>query len=311
MISTGLGLRRRRHVDALVTAAMLGPALLVLTGFYLYPIGYNLWISLTDLSFLKLRQGGSFVGLDNYFQVLGGVEFWRVMWRTVFWLTGVSVLLRIFLGLLLALLLESAALRRFRLRTTLRLALLVPWATPPIVAVATWRWLLNPQAGPINRVLLKLGVIAEPYPFLADTRTVWPSIILILVWNTLPVATLAFVAALQSVPRELVEAASLDGAGRVATFRVVTLPHILPTVLIVTLLLVFWTFNNFVYVWLTTGGGPGRYTNVMATDVYLRGFVDFQLGISATIGMVMAVAMGLFGLVYARIGSRWVWAGRL
>jgi len=94
-------------------------------------------------------------------------------------------------------------------------------------------------------------------------------------------------------------------------FRNVTFPHILPTVIIVALLLVFWTFNNFVYVWLTTGGGPGRYTDVLATEVYIRGFVDFQLGASATIGMIMAVLMGLFGLFYSRVIARRALAGRI
>ncbi len=303
--------RRSRRGDVLFAWIMVAPAMLVLGGFYLYPTVYNGWISLTDLSLLHLRQGGAFVGFGNYKSLLSDRDFWLVIWRTAFWLTAVSVIVRVVLALGLALLLESVALRRYRLRTVMRLALIVPWATPPIVAVATWRWMLNPRAGGINRALQWLGVLHGPVPFLADTVTVWPSIVLIIVWNTLPVATLAFVAALQSVPRELTEAASLDGAGRLGIFRNVTLPHILPTVAIVSLLLVFWTFNNFVYVWLTTGGGPGRFTNVLATDVYISGFVEFQLGQSATIGMIMAIAMGIFGLFYSQVGMRRAMAGRL
>lgn len=303
--------RRSRRGDVLFAWIMVAPAMLVLGGFYLYPTIYNGWISLTDLSLLHLRQGGEFVGFGNYTSLLRDRDFWLVIWRTAFWLTAVSVVVRVVLALGLALLLESVALRRYRLRTVMRLALIVPWATPPIVAVATWRWMLNPRAGGINRALQWLGVLHGPVPFLADTVTVWPAIVLIIVWNTLPVATLAFVAALQSVPRELTEAASLDGAGRLGIFRNVTLPHILPTVAIVSLLLVFWTFNNFVYVWLSTGGGPGRFTNVLATDVYISGFVEFQLGRSATIGMIMAIAMGIFGLVYSRVGMRKALAGRI
>jgi multiple sugar transport system permease protein len=180
----------------------------------------------------------------------------------------------------------------------------VPWATPPIVAVAMWRWLLNPQAGGIDRALLWLGLIRQPIAFLADTATVWPAIVLILVWNTLPVATLTLLAALQSVPRELGEAAALDGAGSVLTFRHVTLPHIMPTIMILAMLMTFWTFNNFVYVWLATGAGPGRYTDVLATEVYLRGFVDFNLGSSAAIGVIMAIAMGMLGLLCVRLLQR-------
>ena len=296
--------RRSVRADQVFITLMLAPSLLILATFYLYPMASSVWISLTDLSLLKLRVGGSFVGVANYVDVLGGADFWRVVWNTAFWLTAVSVLVRLVLGMALALLLNSAALLRLRLRTVMRLALLVPWATPPIVAVAVWRWLLNPQAGGINRALLWLGVIDRPVTFLADTATVWPAIVLILVWNTLPVATLTLLAALQSVPRELGEAAALDGAGSVRMFRHVTLPHIMPTVMILAMLMVFWTFNNFVYVWLATGAGPGRYTDVLATEVYLRGFVDFDLGYSAAIGVIMAAAMGSFGLLYVRVLGR-------
>ncbi len=293
--------RRTARADQVFVTLMLAPSLLILAAFYLYPMASSVWFSLTDLSLMKLRQGGSYIGLENYADALGGADFWRVVWNTAFWLTAVSVAVRLVLGMALALLLNSRALLRLRLRTLMRLALLVPWATPPIVAVAVWRWLLHPQAGGISRALLWLGVIRHPVAFLAETATVWPAIVLILVWNTLPVATLTLLAALQSVPRELNEAAALDGAGSVRTFRHVTLPHIMPTVMILAMLMTFWTFNNFVYVWLATGAGPGRYTDVLATEVYLRGFVDFNLGYSAAIGVIMAVAMGTFGLLYVRV----------
>ena len=296
--------RRTARADQVFVTLMLAPSLLILAAFYLYPMASNVWFSLTDLSLMKLRQGGAYIGLANYADALGGADFWRVVWNTAFWLTAVSVVVRLVLGMALALLLNSAALLRLRLRTLMRLALLVPWATPPIVAVAVWRWLLHPQAGGINRALLWLGLTRHPIAFLADTATVWPAIVLIMVWNTVPVATLTLLAALQSVPRELSEAAALDGAGSVRIFRHVTLPHIMPTIMILAMLMTFWTFNNFVYVWLATGAGPGRYTDVLATEVYLRGFVDFNLGSSAAIGVIMAVAMGTFGLSYVRVLGR-------
>lgn len=295
---------RPARADQVFITLMLAPSLLILAAFYLYPMLSSAWFSLTDLSLLGLRRGGTYIGLRNYADALDSADFWRVVWNTAFWLTAVSVVVRLVLGMALALLLHSQALLRLRLRTVMRLALLVPWATPPIVAVAVWRWLLDPQAGGIDRALVWLGVIQRPVAFLADTATVWPAIVLILVWNTLPIATLTLLAALQSVPRELHEAAALDGAGSVRAFRHVTLPHIMPTIAILAMLMVFWTFNNFVYVWLATGAGPGRYTDVLATEVYLRGFVDFNLGYSAAIGVIMAAAMGTFGLLFMRMLGR-------
>ena len=279
---------------------MLAPVFFFLAFFYGYPTLSNLYTSFTDLSLLGLKRGGAFVGLENYARLLSSRDFYRVLWNTLFWLTAVSVVLRLVLGLLLALLLDSATLRRWRLTTASRLVLLVPWATPPIVAVVVWRWLLDGRQGLVNNALEGIGLIDRPIAFLANVDTVWPAIVTIIVWNTLPLVTLTFLAGLQSIPPELNEAAEMDGAGPVQRFFHVTLPHLMPTIVIMALLLVFWTFNNFVYVWLATGAGPGLFTNVLATEIYIKGFIDFELGFSSSVGMVMAALMAVLGLVYFR-----------
>ena len=279
---------------------MLAPIFFFLVFFYGYPTLSNLFNSFTDLSLLGLRKGGEFVGFENYARLLSSRDFYRVFWNTLFWLTAVSVVLRLVLGLALALLLDSATLRRYRLTTASRLVLLVPWATPPIVAVVVWRWLLDGRQGFVNRALEGVGLIDQPIAFLASVDTVWPAIVTIIVWNTLPLVTLTFLAGLQSVPPELKEAAEMDGAGAVNRFFHVTLPHLMPTIVVMALLLVFWTFNNFVYVWLATGAGPGLFTNVLATEIYIKGFIDFELGFSSSVGMVMAALMAVLGLIYFR-----------
>jgi len=281
-------------------ALMLAPIFFFLFFFYGYPTLFNLFNSFTDLSLLGLKTGGAFVGLKNYAELLASRDFYRVLWNTLFWLTAVSVVLRLVLGLLLALLLNSATLRHYRLTTISRLLLLVPWATPPIVAVVVWRWLLDGRQGVINKSLQGIGLIDQPVAFLANVDTVWPAIVTIIVWNTLPLVTLTFLAGLQSVPPELHEAAEMDGAGALQRFFHVTLPHLMPTVVVMALLLVFWTFNNFVYVWLATGAGPGLFTNVLATEIYIKGFIDFELGFSSSVGMVMAAIMAVLGLIYFR-----------
>jgi multiple sugar transport system permease protein len=135
---------------------------------------------------------------------------------------------------------------------------------------------------------------------LADANWVWPSIILIITWNTLPLVTLTFMASLQSLPDELVEAAEIDGASRLQIVRYIYLPHLKPAIVVMAMMSTFWTFNNFIYVWLTTGAGPGTYTNVMATEIYIKGFIDGRLGYSAATGVVMATIMTIFGMVYLR-----------
>lgn len=279
---------------------MLLPAFLVLGAFYVWPSIFNFRVSFTDLDLLSLKKGGKFIGLENYAELLTSDGFRRVVWNTVFWLTIVAVGVRLVLGLLLALLIESKTIRRYRLTTVLRLAMLLPWATPPIVAVVVWRQLLDGRTGFINNVLMDLGVIAQPIAFLADANFVWPALVLIITWNTLPIVTLTLAAALQSVPGELYEAAEMDGTNAFQRFWHVTLPHLRPTLVIMGLLLTIWTFNNFVYVWLATGAGPGTFTNVLATEVYLQGFVNFELGLSSAVGMVMVGVMMVFGLLYFR-----------
>jgi multiple sugar transport system permease protein len=189
------------------------------------------------------------------------------------------------------------------MQTIARLGLLIPWATPPIVAVVIWRWLLEPQ-GAVNRALVGLGILDQPVAFFANVRTVWPAIVTIMVWNTVPLIALSLLASLQSVPEELYEAAELEGANQWQVFRYITLPFLMPAILVLGLMSVFWSFNNFVYVWLATGAGPGTLTNVLATEVYIKAFIDFRLGYSSAIGMVMALLMALFGAVYLRLVAR-------
>ena len=284
----------------LFIALMLAPELVVLALFYAYPVFQNLAISFTDLYLLRLKTGGNWIGLDNYRELFHSPEFGHVLFNTVVWLTIVSVVLRLLMGLGMALLLDSSVLKRLRLATAAKLAILVPWATPPIVAVVVWRWMLDAQNGIINAVLVNLGIVDNPVAFFADLRTVWPSVVTVIVWNTVPLIALSLLASLQSIPDELNEAAALDGASRWQQFRHITLPFLMPTITVLSLMSVFWTFNNFVYVWLSTGAGPGTFTNVLATEIYIKAFVDFRLGYSSAVGIVMALVMAAFGIVYYR-----------
>jgi multiple sugar transport system permease protein len=279
----------------------LVPTFFFLACFYIYPTVFNLETSFTDLSLFGLRKGGEWVGIDNYVEILASGDFRRVVWNTVIWLTIVGVSVRIALGLALAFLLNSPVLKRWRLQTLARILLIVPWATPPVVAIVVWRWLLDPRVGAINDTLMSLGIVDQPVAFLAERLWVWPALITIITWNTLPLVTLTFMASLQSLPEELLEAARIDGASRWQQIRYVYLPHLKPAIIVMVLMSTFWTFNNFVYVWLVTGAGPGLYTNVMATEVYIQAFINGRFGFSAATGIIMATIMTIFGLIYLRV----------
>jgi len=286
--------------DRLFIATMLLPTMVLLVLFYGYPILDNLRISFTDLSLLGMKDGGNWVGLDNYRELARSGELGHILFNTFVWLTATSVALRLLIGLAVALLLNTSSLKHLRVASVARFALLIPWATPPIVAVVIWRFLLE-QHGAVNDALIALGLIDRPIAFFADLRTVWPSIVVIMLWNTVPLIALSLLSSLQTVPEEYYEAAELDGATHWQKFRFVTLPFLMPAILVLGLMSVFWSFNNFVFVWLATGAGPGTFTNVLATEIYLKAFVDFRLGYSSAIGMVMAVIMALFGVFYLRL----------
>ncbi|MBR0787788.1 sugar ABC transporter permease [Bradyrhizobium manausense] len=289
--------------ERLFIVTMLLPAMVLLVLFYGYPIFDNLRISFTDLSLLGMKKGGNWVGLANYRELFHRGDFGHILFNTFVWLTATSVLLRLLMGLGIAVLLNTRAMKKLRLASVARFALLIPWATPPIVAVVIWRFLLE-RNGVVNETLMRLNIISQPIAFLADMRAVWPSIVAIMLWNTVPLIALSLLSSLQTVPEEYYEAAELDGATNWQVFRFVTLPFLMPAILVLGLMSVFWSFNNFVYVWLATGAGPGTFTNVLATEVYLKGFVDFRLGYSSAIGMMMAIIMGAFGILYLRLVAR-------
>ncbi len=287
---------RRRFLPYL----LIIPSLFFLLLCFFVPSVYNVRLSLQDISLLELARGDRPISLQNFRRLLGDPQAYLALKNTVVWLTVATVLLRLALGLLLALLLNGTALKRWRMAGVARTLLLIPWATPPVVAVAAWRWLLDEQYGAVNTALVQVGLLREPVAFLVRTSTVWWSVVAIIVWRELPFAVLTILAGLQTIPEELYEAARVDGASGLHAFRYITAPLLRPVLAVVALLITIWTFNNFVYVWLTTRGGPGNFTQVLATLVYLEGFTNYRLGYSAAIGMGMTFIMVLFSLIYFR-----------
>jgi multiple sugar transport system permease protein len=291
------GFFRRRSLTPLV---LLLPTVLVLTLFFFFPSTFNVALSFQDISLFQLKRGGTWIGAGNYIELLRDEEFFSAFWNTLLWLTVATVLIRLVLGVLLALLLNSRALTRWRLTGLARSLLLIPWVTPPVVAVAAWQWLLHPRFGALNQLLFEAGVINQGIPFLVQSSTVWLAIIAVIVWNEVPFVAITHLAGLQAIPKELYEAARVDGATGLAVFSKVTLPLLRPVTTTVTLLITIWTFNNFLFVWLTTRGGPGNYTQVLATHMYTEAFVNYRLGYGATIGVAMTAVMAVFALIYFR-----------
>lgn len=283
---------------------LLTPTLVLLTALFAIPAGYNVWLALHEVTPYDALGDGEFVGLTNFVSVFTDPQTWSSGRNTVLWLTLVTVVLRLGLGVGLAILLQQPVLRRFRLVGLARTIVLLPWMIPPTVAVAAWKWLLDGRTGLVNKALVQSGVIDQPIPFFGEVATVWPSIAAVMVWRELPFVVIAFMAGLQAIPTDQYEAASIDGANSWRSFWYVTLPNLRPVLVVVALMITIGSFNNFIYVWLTTGGGPGTYTQVLATQLFSSAFVDNELGKGAAIGLLMSGFMLFVAAFYLFVALR-------
>jgi multiple sugar transport system permease protein len=284
--------------------ALVLPAMLVLAFFFAGPAVYNIALSFQNVGLLDLGKTNDWVGFANFAAVLTDAGLAAAFFNTAVMQTFVTVVLRLLFGLGLAILLNAEVFKRWRLGWLVRTLVLIPFVTPPVVAVAAWKWLLDPRYGAVNQLLLSLGFIERGIPFLSRTSTVWGAIETMMIWRELPFVIITFLAALQSIPRELKESARIDGASEFQIHMRIILPMMRPVIAVVALLTTIWTFNNFVYVWLATRGGPGDYTQVLATKMYTVSFVDYRVGEGAAIGVLMSVIMFVFALVYLTALSR-------
>ena len=169
-----------------------------------------------------------------------------------------------------------------------------PWVVPHAFAAAMWSWVIHPQFGMLNEVLLRLGLIAAPISFLS-ANTALATVIVVRIWQGAPFMIITLIAALQTVPSEIEEAADLDGANAWQKFRYVTLPHILPVLMVSTLIISAWTLQIFDTVYIMTNGGPSRATQIVALDIYSKVFVESDLGSGAAIALVTLAVVAIIG----------------
>lgn len=266
----------------------VGPTLLMLVVSIVFPLGYAL-----NLSFFK---GDAFVGLANYIRALNDLEVRNAFINTVYF-TFFSVLLHVLIGLGLALLLNKVT----RGRGVLRILLLLPWMIAPVVTGTAWKWLLNSQYGVINDILLRVGLITEYVPWLSDMKLALPSVIIANIWMRFPYVMIMLFAGLQSIPNDLYEAASVDGASRWVKLTKITLPQLKYILILTTVLDAVYSFRLFDLANVMTGGGPVRASEVLSLLVFRAAFQNFEFNYSAAIAMLVFAVTFLFSLVYIRV----------
>ncbi|MFE6155996.1 carbohydrate ABC transporter permease [Streptomyces sp. NPDC057889] len=272
------------------------PAVLYLVIFFGYPVVANLVMSFQDYTVTSFYNGGApFTGLANYTAIFTDELFSTSLWNTAVF-TIASLVLQFAIGLGLALFFR----RRFPLSSTLRALLLLPWLLPLLVSGTVFRWLLDQDYGVVNQVLLGLHLINDPVPWLVSPDHAMTAIVIANVWIGIPFNMVILYGGLQSIPPQLYEAASLDGAGAWPKFRHVTWPLLRPTTSVVVMLGLIYTIKAFDVVMVLTQGGPANSTQLLSTWSYALSFTNLQFGQGAAVSNVLIVIAMLFALVYLR-----------
>ncbi|MFC5585031.1 carbohydrate ABC transporter permease [Nitratireductor kimnyeongensis] len=274
------------------------PGLVILGALLSVPLYKVVEYSLYDN--VIVERNPTYVGLDNYTTLLSDPGYWSAGLNTVVFTVG-SVLGHMIVGIGLALLVNADI--NARARTFFRSMLVLPWIFTAVVVALNWQLLLNPF-GLINYVLQWLGLISEPLDWLGNPDYAMWALLLISTWRGYPFIMVSFLSGLQTVPKELYEAAEIDGAGFWHKFWHVTLPQLKPVIYGVALLDLIWTFQLFPLVWLSTGGGPGRATEVLSTLTFRLAFVDFQFSQAATVAVSILIISAAFTLLYLRNEAR-------
>lgn len=279
---------------------LLTPAGLMILFVTLLPIGFLVFTSFTDYNQRTLFTGAfSFVGLDQYAAVLADQEFWWSLLRTVLFtaaLVGGSVVIGAGMSHLMTRL-PSA------LRYLTTVVLILAWAMPNVASSIVWSWLFQPQYGVINWMLTQTGLFGDmtSVDWASDPTLAWVCIWLLVVWQAVPFIALTLYAAETQVPPELKEAARLDGASEWNIYRVVVLPSIAPTMLLVTMLSIIWDFNVFNQIWLISEGGPDGATSTLGVFTYTTAFSgNLQIGAGSAIAVASTLILVALSALYIR-----------
>ncbi len=277
---------------------LLIPLIVAFALFLVYPLYKVVETSFYKASFLNpfYRQ---FVGLENYkwlftFKLFDPKlsYFLSAFKRSLLWVAG-SVGIKVALGLLGALLLNSKYLIGKKVYRTL---VIVPWAIPWAMAAMMWAWTLNSEFGILNSILMHLHLIKAPVTFLARPSSAFITTFVVDAWVGLPFMIIMILSGLQSIPENLYEAATIDGAGDLTKFFKITLPMIKPVLLTVTLLSTVWTFNSFDIIWILTRGGPIRATETLPIAIYNISFLMVRFG-----GIGKASAMTIAQVIFVSV----------
>ncbi|WFS04495.1 carbohydrate ABC transporter permease [Rhizobium tumorigenes] len=282
---------KKRLADASEPYLYSAPALILIIAVMLVPLVIGVSYAFRDVQLLKPFSGG-FIGLDHFSDLSKDAAFYGALRNTLWW-TGASVVLQFAFGLILALLLDKP----FWGRGLVQALVFLPWAVPSFLAGLNWAWLFNPVIGPIPHWLFALGLMDQPDNILSNPHYAMWGPIVANVWWGIPFFAITLLAALQAIPRDLYEAASIDGASWFQRFRSITLPFLAPTIAITVLLRTVWVSNFADLIVVMTGGGPADRTQIVASYIFTQAFKRLDFGYASAIALVLLVLLLAYSMV--------------
>ncbi len=296
-IGTPTRIRRRGLLSyqtkmRLVPLAYVAPATALFALLMLYPMVAVLRYSLLDRAITK--RDAAFVGLDNYQTTFEDPVFWQATGHTLYF-TVMSVVFHLLLGLGFALMLNSERVNP-TIRSILRVLYILPWLFTAVIIAIIWRLLLDPE-GVVNAVLMSAHIVNFKVEWFSSSSTALHAVTFVNIWAGYPLYMVSLLAGLQGIPRDLYEAAGIDGANPWQKFRHVTIPQLTPIMISVALLDFIWTMQVFALVWMTTGGGPIYATEMLSTYTYKLAFSRYQFSLasaSAVCLLILSLSMTYF-----------------
>lgn len=271
------------------------PSYLILLVFLGYPLLNCLRLAFSNY---KITQPNniSFAGFGNFIKIFQDPEIVMISFNTIKFVV-ITLCLQLVLGFVLAMALK----KRFRGRGIYQGIVFLPWAFSGFIVGLTFQWLFNAEYGPINDILLKLGIINEKISFLGSPDLALWTVIIALVWQGIPFFGIMILAALQSVDEGLMEAAVIDGASAFQRFTNVTIPCIKPTLVVTVMLRTIWIFNNADIIYIMTNGGPANTSHTLASYMFTKAYSTLDFGYASALGVLFMVGMILYVGAFVKI----------
>lgn len=286
----------KRNKEKWIPYLFISPTVLLIIGFMFYPLINIFYYSVQHYDLTTPYYNG-FAGLENFKKIFTEDPlFFSSLRISLKWVIA-QVGLQLVFGMILALLLNQT----FKFRAFIRAAAFTPWAISGVLASVMWSLMYNEHMGVVNDILIKLGVIDEGKAWLADTSTVFSSVVIAELWRGIPFFAITLLAALQSIPEELYEAAKVDGAGRIKTFFYVILPQLKNTIVLTTMLRVIWEFNNVDLIFNLTGGGPANHTTTLTMYIAQQAIRDGNFGYGSALTVISFMILLIFVVLYMKM----------